>query len=106
MLVVVHHCLHHLGIIATHTLHVEAYGHRADHACRCLMAMAEIEMDVGMTHKLGLAMSPERELRRLLDAILLAERSLQQLIGGKRKTLVVLLPIAQRMVASLLTDSG
>ena len=62
-------------------------------------------MDVGMTHKLGLAMSPERELRRLLDAILLAERSLQQLIGGKRKTLVVLLPVAQRMVASLLTDS-
>ena len=70
------------------------------------MAMAEIEMDVGMTHKPGLAMSLKREQWQLNDSILQAESSLQQLIGSKRKTLVVLLPVAQRMVASLLTDSG
>ena len=104
--VVVHRITGNLLIVGFHRLDIDTYGAIIGHTDDSLVAMTQVEMNVGMANDAGLAVWAIFEQGLLLDAILFAQGLAQEQVGHRILKLLMHLTKGQRLTAPPLGELG
>ena len=103
-LLVVHHVACQTFIVSSHHLHIHTYGMVADGADDGLLAMTQVEVDVGTPDYRGLPMLTIFKNRLLRDSIYLAQPFAKQHVGGSTSALAQLVLVLERHLPTLVGE--